>query len=48
MKGFYQVDIEKDGRQYMLRLPGYEKDFIESIFNVDDIIIEEKYNEDKK
>ena len=48
MKGFYQVDIEKDGRQYMLRLPGYEKEFIESIFNVDEIIIEEKYNEDKK
>jgi hypothetical protein len=47
MTGFYQIDIERDGRKCMLRLPGYEKEFVESIFNKDDIVIEEKYHEDK-
>ena len=46
MTGFYQVDVERDNKKYMLRLPGYEKEFIESIFDPSNIEIQEKYNED--
>jgi hypothetical protein len=33
---------------YRLCLPGYEKEFIESIFNKEEIIIEDKKNENKQ
>lgn len=45
---FYQIEIERNNAMYRLCLPGYEKEFVESIFNKEEIIIEDKKNENKQ
>ena len=44
---FYQIEIERNNAMYRLCIPGYEKEFVESIFNQEEIIIEDKKNENK-
>ena len=48
VNSFYQIEVERNNQMYRLCLPGYEKEFVESIFDTNEIIIEDKKNENKQ